>query len=118
MAVRSKSLYSGLSKPIGLKILAVNERWHPSRHRARSCCKRTMLNEPECSKRHCAHFIGIRRIGGGEERHERPVCHAFPTGIPRAIAYGDDPHILHHEGDAGIVYQEEGTSSDGEMAVH
>ena len=50
-----------------------------------------MLDTPECYKRGCKHYQGIKN--DGEELTERPYCKAFPDGIPNEIAYGDDKHL-------------------------
>lgn len=50
-----------------------------------------MIQEPECSKRNCIHFLGV--INDGDETTERPYCRAYPNGIPNEIAYGDDKHL-------------------------
>jgi hypothetical protein len=55
-----------------------------------------MIGEPECSKRECKWFGGIERANKTEEITERPVCSAFPKGIPDSIAYGDDKHKVVH----------------------
>ncbi len=49
-----------------------------------------MLRTPECWKRNCKHFLGIR--SSKEEASEVNVCAAFPRGIPDEIAYGDNLH--------------------------
>jgi hypothetical protein len=64
-----------------------------------------MLQEPRCSKRKCAHFIGPHQPDGTEES-EVNICRAFPDGIPPAIAYGDDLHLKPVEGDHGIQFEE------------
>lgn len=50
-----------------------------------------MLDEPRCFTRTCRHFGGVSQPDG-TEMSERVVCPAFPDGIPRRIAYGEDPH--------------------------
>jgi hypothetical protein len=64
-----------------------------------------MLYEPNCSKRQCKHFIGVKN--DGTERTERNYCAAFPNRIPREIAYGDNPHTTPYPGDNGIQYEKE-----------
>ena len=50
-----------------------------------------MIETPECYKRRCKHYFGIRN--DGDEMTERPYCKAFPDGIPDDISYGDDKHL-------------------------
>lgn len=68
-----------------------------------------MIDEPNCSIRHCKHFIGIKSDEGDEpEENERVVCEAFPDGIPDEIAYGENLHLKKLEGQGNdIVYEEE-----------
>ena len=63
-----------------------------------------MLVEPECFKRQCKHFLGVI---GSNEFNEGPNCEAFPKGIPREIAYGENKHIRPFKGDHGIQYERE-----------
>lgn len=63
-----------------------------------------MLDEPRCSERRCAHYQGIRSFS---KTHHVPYCVAFPEGIPNEIAYGDNLHTVHYEGDRGILYERE-----------
>ena len=51
----------------------------------------TEIIEPNCSKRDCAHLTGVKEISGSDHR---PVCNAFPEGIPDEIAYGSNRHLL------------------------
>ena len=55
-----------------------------------------MISTPKCYERKCKHFQGIEDTGKGDSKIEDSglilVCAAFPEGIPKAIAYGDDPH--------------------------
>ena len=63
-----------------------------------------MLDEPNCYKRRCKHFIGVE--GGCTEDHEYFVCEAFPEGIPDQIAYGRNKHLKVFKGQANeIVYE-------------
>jgi hypothetical protein len=64
-----------------------------------------MLEEPKCSKRNCKHFQGVKWLDPKEEASERPICAAYPDGIPSEIAYGDNPHTAPHPGDNGIRYE-------------
>lgn len=52
--------------------------------------KKAMLREPNCHKRKCKHFLGVRN--DGDETTERNYCEAFPDRIPSEIAYGDNLH--------------------------
>lgn len=63
-----------------------------------------MLQEPQCSKRNCKHFRGVKQ-DDEEERTERVVCAAFPDGIPEAIAYGQNLHLSPYPGDHGIRFE-------------
>lgn len=65
-----------------------------------------MLLEPDCSKRKCRHFEGVRWMGD-EESTERNVCKAFPKGIPAAIAYDGNPHTEPYPGDHGVQFEPE-----------
>jgi len=62
-----------------------------------------MIGEPRCFVRDCIHFVGIR--SEGIEKNERPVCKAFPDGIPDEIAYGDNNHTEPFLGDNGIRFK-------------
>lgn len=64
-----------------------------------------MIREPNCSVRDCVHFVGVRRSDLDNESTERPVCKAFPDGIPDEIAYGSNEHLTPVAGDGGIVFQ-------------
>jgi len=63
-----------------------------------------MIAEPNCYKRHCKHFIGIKN--DGTEINERVYCEAFPDKIPYEIAYGNNKHLvpLKNQGN-NIVYE-------------
>jgi hypothetical protein len=63
-----------------------------------------MLFEPECRKRRCKHFVGVKQ---DDEREvlERVVCKAFPDGIPDEIAYGENLHLTPYPGDNGIRFE-------------
>ena len=69
-----------------------------------------MLAEPQCSKRKCKHFIGVKSDSTEmePEKNERVVCEAFPDGIPAEIAYGRNKHLKPFPGDNGIQYEKEG----------
>ncbi len=49
------------------------------------------IKEPQCYRRKCAYFSGVRRLGEQEET-EVVYCVAFPDGIPNEIAYGNNLH--------------------------
>ena len=66
-----------------------------------------MIEQPNCSKRHCVHFIGVDYARPGDESSEVPVCTAFPKGIPVSIAYGPDKHLKPVKGDNGITYEKD-----------
>jgi hypothetical protein len=63
-----------------------------------------MILEPNCHKRQRVHFIGVRN--DGDETTERVVRKAFPDGVPRDIAYGDNPHTKPYRGDHGVRYEQ------------
>lgn len=50
-----------------------------------------MIPPPECFERKCKYYLGIDQPDG-TELSERPICPAFPDGIPDEIAYGEDKH--------------------------
>jgi hypothetical protein len=64
-----------------------------------------MLPRPRCDARSCKHFRGISSTE--EERDQRPVCAAFPLGIPDEIAYGDNDHTEPYLGDNGVRYEKD-----------
>jgi len=64
-----------------------------------------MIQEPNCYKRKCKHFLGVK--SDGLEKNERVYCVAFPDGIPDEIAYGDNKHLKPYKGDHGIIYKKE-----------
>jgi hypothetical protein len=64
-----------------------------------------MLVTPKCAERKCRHLRGVWQKDG-TELTEVPVCKAFPSGIPRNIAYGDNPHTEPVMGDRGIHFEE------------
>ena len=49
-----------------------------------------MIAEPNCFKRKCKYFIGVKN--DGLEINERVYCKAFPDKIPYEIAYGNNKH--------------------------
>jgi len=51
-----------------------------------------MLPAPNCYKRKCRHYLGIRWFGN-TEASENNYCEAFPGGIPAEIAYGENKHL-------------------------
>ena len=64
-----------------------------------------MLAEPNCFKRNCKHFEGVKWFGE-EESSERNFCKAFPDGIPSEISYGNNEHLkVYPEQDNDIVYE-------------
>jgi len=67
----------------------------------------TSMNEPECSRRKCKHFLGFEE---NEKTLEMiPTCAAYPDGdgIPDAIAWGSNLHLEPVDGDHGIQYERE-----------
>jgi len=65
----------------------------------------TMIITPQCFKRNCKHFLGVKN--DGDETTERVYCAAFPDRIPNKIAYGDNLHLTPVEGDHGIQFEKE-----------
>jgi len=63
-----------------------------------------MLSEPRCNARRCRHFWGV---SPGPEPEQRPICAAYPEGIPDEIAYGEERHLEPYPGDGGIRYEPE-----------
>jgi len=51
-----------------------------------------MIEIPKCHERGCKHYIGVVQPND-EEKGEKPVCSAYPDGIPENIAYGNDKHL-------------------------
>lgn len=51
-----------------------------------------MIVEPNCFKRGCVYFQGVKWLGK-EENTEVCFCLAFPQGIPQEIAHGKDLHL-------------------------
>ena len=60
-----------------------------------------MILEPECFKRNCRHFLGVKSYGPGES-DQRVTCRAFPDGIPEEIAYGKNKHTQPFEATVGF----------------
>ena len=71
-----------------------------------------MLAEPNCRKRGCKHFLGVKSDSDGDEMTERVVCRAFPNQIPSVIAYGDNKHLKPFRGDHGIQFEKGPTEFD------
>lgn len=65
-----------------------------------------MIEAPRCWERGCIHYVGIKQ-DSSEEDTERPVCAAFPDGIPDAIAYGPNQHTEPFDGDHGIQFEQD-----------
>jgi hypothetical protein len=63
-----------------------------------------MISEPQCYKRGCVHFLGVKN--DGDESSERVICKAFPEGIPSVIAYENNLHVKPYPGDGGIQYEQ------------
>jgi hypothetical protein len=59
--------------------------------------------EPGCRKRKCKHYVGF----SGIDLKMKLTCKAFPDGIPRQIAYGDNLHLKPYPGDHGIQFEKE-----------
>jgi hypothetical protein len=63
-----------------------------------------MIAEPRCWTRQCKHLTGVYQPND-DESIEKPTCTAFPKGIPRAIAWGNNDHTKPYPGDHGIQYE-------------
>ncbi len=50
-----------------------------------------MIDRPRCHERDCINLRGVTK--DVPEIRQRPICLAFPEGIPSDIAYGDDLHL-------------------------
>ena len=65
-----------------------------------------MINTPECYKRKCKQYQGIKN--DGDELTERPYCKAFTDQIPDDIAYGSNKHLKPIAGQKNkIVFEKE-----------
>ncbi len=60
--------------------------------------------EPECRKRGCRHYQGIRNPSGAYGDLV-PCCVAFPDGIPAQISNGLNPHTEPVDGDHGVQFE-------------
>lgn len=67
-----------------------------------------MLLESKCYTRKCKHYQGIAQPDGTEAT-ERPVCKAFPNGIPVEIAYGKNTHSKPLKDQKNTIVYEEAT---------
>ena len=64
-----------------------------------------MIAEPQCSKRSCKHFDGVKN--DGDETTERVFCKAYSDKIPDRIAYGKDLHmVVADDQDNDVIYEE------------
>lgn len=64
-----------------------------------------MIRPPKCYERGCKHYLGVSQPKN-TEKGEKPVCVAYPDGIPTDIAYGDDPHTeVRKDQDNKITFQ-------------
>jgi hypothetical protein len=69
--------------------------------------RKTMLPEPNCSKRNCKWFLGVLQVNE-DEWGEVSYCSAFPGGIPDEIAYGKNLHLKPIAGQVGdIIFEKE-----------
>ena len=73
-----------------------------------------MKAEPQCRKRRCINFIGLRNTKAPSKKRTTVdgaiwICKAFPfkdkKGIPDEIAYGKNLHLKPVGGDNGILYK-------------
>lgn len=66
-----------------------------------------MMEEPNCSKRGCKHWLGFLDPTGQGVEGTVPFCVAFPDGIPDNVAWGDNPHTRPIDGDGGTRFEKE-----------
>jgi hypothetical protein len=64
-----------------------------------------MIAAPNCYKRKCKHYIGVKNFSSKVEGDERNICEAFKDGIPHEIAYGSNLHTESFKGDNGILFE-------------
>ena len=50
----------------------------------------TNIEEPNCHKRKCVHYMWMKGFKDGEEIFARHICAAFLDGIPDIISYGEE----------------------------
>lgn len=81
----------------------ITDEYFPDEFHTSGKVNRTVLKQPECSKRSCKHFMGVK----GEEPDQKVFCKAFPDGIPNEIAYGPNKHLTPVNGDHGIQFEAE-----------
>lgn len=68
-----------------------------------------MLLEPNCYRRHCKYYRGVKNDSiPFNEAEERNFCAAFPDRIPGEIAYGDNDHSKPLEGQGNDITFEKG----------
>ncbi|GAG13364.1 unnamed protein product [marine sediment metagenome] len=68
------------------------------------------LAQPQCSKRKCIHYSGIKEFIKDDPLSQNHYCDAFPKGIPKEISYGDDLHLTPLEGQKNkVVFEKEKT---------
>ena len=73
-----------------------------------------MLAEPNCFKRRCINFVGVRDTKKEKDKRStvdgvKLFCKAYPLeekkGIPDKIAYGNNLHLKSFPGDNGIQFE-------------
>lgn len=68
-----------------------------------------MMPQPNCDKRKCRFFRGLKYLDGKSEDTEVVYCDAYPKGIPNDIAYGDDKHLtVREDQNNDITYKQSG----------
>lgn len=64
-----------------------------------------MIFEPKCFTRKCKHYLGVIQ-SDGTEMTEANSCEAFPDGIPKDIAYGNNKHLkVLEDQENDIIYE-------------
>jgi len=66
-----------------------------------------MLLSPKCYERKCKYYLGIIQPDGTEAT-EVNNCEAFPDGIPKDIAYGNNKHLKVLSNQKNDIIYEEG----------
>lgn len=73
-----------------------------------------MLRTSNCETRKCKHLIGVKADEDIIETSDRWFCEAFPDGVPKEIAFGDNDHTEPFDGDNGIQFEAEDESPEQE----
>ncbi len=75
--------------------------------------------EPNCSKRKCKYYLGVKEKLGGGEKTFIHTCWAFLEGILDEIAYGDNLHLDPLKGQLNtIVFEKEEEEKEPSLSTH